>query len=192
VPASVAASFEALQAKQEKEKAAKEAKDKEETVEVDQWKTHTVKKGETIAILAAKYKTTAKDIKQWNNLKSNFVRPGQNLKIKFKVTKKVSAVAPPKTVTPVETLTREQLERLLDQLPGTEITPEIANQISAEESTRISEEFGNELGDDVSLPDDNLIEIMGVKYPKNDINSKLLTSLGLSAQEANEILKLIC
>ena len=192
VPASVAASFEALQAQQEKDKAAKEAKAKEETVEVDQWKTHTVKKGETLTILAAKYKTTVKDIKQANNLKSNFVRPGQNLKIKFKVTKKVSAVAPPKTVTPVETLTREQLESLLDELPGTEITPEIANQISAEESTRISEEFGNELGDDVSLPDDNLIEIMGVKYPKNDINSKLLTSLGLSAQEANEILKLIC
>lgn len=45
-------------------------------------KTHTVKKGETLSSIARKYNCTVKDIKNWNNLKSNTVKVGQKLKIK--------------------------------------------------------------------------------------------------------------
>lgn len=45
-------------------------------------KTHTVKKGETLSSIARKYNCTVKDIKNWNNLKSDKVKTGQKLKIK--------------------------------------------------------------------------------------------------------------
>ena len=45
-------------------------------------KTHTVKKVETLSSIARKYNCTVKDIKNWNNLKSDKVKTGQKLKIK--------------------------------------------------------------------------------------------------------------
>jgi membrane-bound lytic murein transglycosylase D len=46
------------------------------------FRTHTVRSGETLSGIAAKYKCTVNDIKKWNNLKSTVIRPGQKLKIK--------------------------------------------------------------------------------------------------------------
>ena len=45
-------------------------------------KTHTVKKGETLSSIARKHNCTVKEIKSWNNLKSDKVKVGQKLKIK--------------------------------------------------------------------------------------------------------------
>lgn len=45
-------------------------------------KTHTVKKGETLASIGRKYGCTSNDIKKWNNLKNNNIKVGQKLKIK--------------------------------------------------------------------------------------------------------------
>ncbi len=42
---------------------------------------HAVKRGETIGSIAAKYHTTAANIKKWNNLKSNTINVGQKLKV---------------------------------------------------------------------------------------------------------------
>jgi membrane-bound lytic murein transglycosylase D len=56
---------------------------------------HTVKKGENLGAIAQKYKCTATDIQNWNNLKNNTIFPGQKL-IVYKP-------APPgETVTAVE------------------------------------------------------------------------------------------
>jgi membrane-bound lytic murein transglycosylase D len=43
--------------------------------------THTVKKGETLQVIANKYGVTAGDIKKWNGMKSNTVRIGQKLRL---------------------------------------------------------------------------------------------------------------
>ena len=45
-------------------------------------KTHTVKRGETLSSIARKYNCTVKDLKKWNNMKSDKVNAGQKLKIK--------------------------------------------------------------------------------------------------------------
>ena len=54
---------------------------------VDQWKSHKVKKGETLATIAKKYGVSSKEIKSWNKLKSGTLKSGQTLKIKVRVQK---------------------------------------------------------------------------------------------------------
>ena len=41
--------------------------------------THTVKEGENLTMIADKYGVDVEDIKDWNNLKSNVIKPGQTL-----------------------------------------------------------------------------------------------------------------
>ena len=67
--------------------------DVEQTTKViweDQWKTHKVKKGETLKVVANKYGVTSSDVKKWNKLKSSTLKSGQNLKIKIKVKKTIT------------------------------------------------------------------------------------------------------
>lgn len=49
------------------------------------FKTHIVKKGETLSKLANKYNVEARDIKKWNNLSKNALKRGQRLKIKKQI-----------------------------------------------------------------------------------------------------------
>ena len=42
---------------------------------------HLVKKGETLFSLAKKYEVSLKELKKWNNLTSNLIKPGQKLKL---------------------------------------------------------------------------------------------------------------
>ncbi|MBT8194930.1 MAG: LysM peptidoglycan-binding domain-containing protein [Bacteroidia bacterium] len=44
--------------------------------------THSVKKGETLYSISVKYKVTVKELKEWNKLKTNFLKVGQKLKVK--------------------------------------------------------------------------------------------------------------
>ena len=62
--------------------------------EVRKW--HTVKKGETIATIAKKYKCTVVDIKDWNSLRSKKVHSGQKLTIYTVDTQKETVSASPK------------------------------------------------------------------------------------------------
>ncbi|WP_196894536.1 LysM peptidoglycan-binding domain-containing protein [Aureivirga marina] len=48
------------------------------------WKYHTVKSGNTLSGIGRKYGVSVKNIKKWNGLKSNLIRPKQKLKIKSK------------------------------------------------------------------------------------------------------------
>jgi membrane-bound lytic murein transglycosylase D len=43
--------------------------------------SHTVKQGETISTIAKRYKCSVTDIRAWNGLKSNYLKPGQKLVI---------------------------------------------------------------------------------------------------------------
>ena len=65
----------------------------------DQWKTHKVKKGETLKGVSTKYGVTSSDIKKWNKLKSSSLKIGQNLKVKVKVKKTITI---PKVTEPVD------------------------------------------------------------------------------------------
>jgi membrane-bound lytic murein transglycosylase D len=42
---------------------------------------HTVRSGESLGLIARKYNVTVTQIKQWNNLRSNMIHPGQKLVI---------------------------------------------------------------------------------------------------------------
>lgn len=44
-------------------------------------KTHTVKSGENLSVIANKYKCTVTELKEWNKLKSNTLSIGQKLKV---------------------------------------------------------------------------------------------------------------
>jgi membrane-bound lytic murein transglycosylase D len=46
------------------------------------YKTHVVRKGETLSKVANKYDVEIRDIKKWNNLSKNALKKGQRLKIK--------------------------------------------------------------------------------------------------------------
>lgn len=57
--------------------------------------THVVKKGETITSISRRYKCSVTDIRAWNGLKSNYLKPGQKLVIY--TAPKVNAPAPSST-----------------------------------------------------------------------------------------------
>lgn len=71
------------------------ASNKEETVNTEgkvtktvwdtDWKTHKVKKGESLGTIANKYDVALGDLKKWNKIKGSKIAPGQKLKIQTKV-----------------------------------------------------------------------------------------------------------
>lgn len=52
------------------------------------WKSHKVKKGESLGSIALKYNVSLADIRKWNKIKNSRISPGQTLKVQTK-TKKV-------------------------------------------------------------------------------------------------------
>ncbi len=66
---------------------------------------HTVVRGETLFALSRKYKVTVAEIKNWNDLKSNTLRLGQQLKIK--VPQKETQTTPKETPKPINTNPKE-------------------------------------------------------------------------------------
>jgi len=56
---------------------------------------HTVRSGENLGLIAKKYGTSVKQLKSWNGLKSNTIKPGQKLKVSNKVSKKTAIAAKP-------------------------------------------------------------------------------------------------
>jgi len=45
------------------------------------WRVHKVSRGESLSVVAQRYKVSVRQLKSANNLKSNVVRIGQTLKI---------------------------------------------------------------------------------------------------------------
>lgn len=65
--------------------------------------THKVVAGETISSIAAQYGCTANEIKDWNNLRRNAVRTGQQLKIYTASASAVAQTQPQQPATPAAT-----------------------------------------------------------------------------------------
>jgi membrane-bound lytic murein transglycosylase D len=57
------------------------------------YKTHVVKKGESLGKISNKYNVSVTDIKKWNGLKKSTLYAGQRLKIKQKITPPATATA---------------------------------------------------------------------------------------------------
>jgi len=70
-------------------------------------KTHRVKKGEHLLVIANKYNCSVNDLKRWNNLRSTRLQTGQQLKVYVNVPKKVEPLAvaskPKETVASIST-----------------------------------------------------------------------------------------
>ncbi|MGI9553678.1 MAG: LysM peptidoglycan-binding domain-containing protein, partial [Thermodesulfobacteriota bacterium] len=57
---------------------------------------HTVKRGETLSLIARKHGSSVSSIKSANNLKNSYIRPGQKLKVHSTVNRYVTKVRTPK------------------------------------------------------------------------------------------------
>jgi membrane-bound lytic murein transglycosylase D len=66
------------------------------------WKSHKVKKGESLGGIADKYNVSLAELKKWNKIKGSNIVPGQSLKIQTKVKKNVYVEASEKEVTTAE------------------------------------------------------------------------------------------
>jgi membrane-bound lytic murein transglycosylase D len=53
------------------------------------WKSHKVKKGESLGSIADKYNVSLAELRKWNKIKSTKIVPGQSLKVQTKVKKTV-------------------------------------------------------------------------------------------------------
>lgn len=67
-----------------------------------QAKIHTVRSGEHINTIARRYKCTVADIRSWNNLKSNYLKPGQKLTVYTPVKTETKPVVAATATKPVE------------------------------------------------------------------------------------------
>lgn len=54
------------------------------------WKTHSVKRGESLGSISNKYNVSLSEIKSWNKIKGSTIYPGQKLKIQTTVKKTVT------------------------------------------------------------------------------------------------------
>jgi membrane-bound lytic murein transglycosylase D len=67
------------------------------------WKTHKVRKGESLGSIADKYNVSLADLRKWNTIKSSRIVPGQSLKVQAKTKKVIYEEKKPSTSTPEET-----------------------------------------------------------------------------------------
>lgn len=72
---------------EEKPKTTKQAKSTEKKSDVADTKYHTVRRGETLGLIADRYDVTVSRLKDWNDLRSNKIVVGQRLKVVSSVDK---------------------------------------------------------------------------------------------------------
>jgi membrane-bound lytic murein transglycosylase D len=71
-------------------------------------RTHVVRKGETISTISRRYKCSVTDIRAWNGLKSNYLKPGQKLTIYSPGAPQQNAAAKEKAPTTEQPATTQQ------------------------------------------------------------------------------------
>lgn len=59
------------------------------TIWENQWKTHSVRRGESLGKIADKYDVSLAELKKWNKIKGSKVVPGQKLKVQTRVKKTI-------------------------------------------------------------------------------------------------------
>jgi membrane-bound lytic murein transglycosylase D len=72
------------------------------------WKTHKVKKGESLGTIANKHGVALAELKKWNKIKGSKITPGQNLKIQTKVKRTIYQDAPEQNVAEKKTTVTEE------------------------------------------------------------------------------------
>jgi membrane-bound lytic murein transglycosylase D len=99
-------------------------------------KTHTVKKGENLALIADKYDCTQSEIKKWNHLKSTKLKSGQKLTVQVVVKKKVAVsdnTVALKKETPSSTISSKKNSNDQNQLANNNVVKDSA--INSTDST---------------------------------------------------------
>ena len=76
--------------------------DEEPAEYVSKRKVHKVRSGETLARIARKYNVKISDLKAWNIIRGNSVRPGKNLVVYTRVKKKISPTGVEEEVEEIE------------------------------------------------------------------------------------------
>jgi membrane-bound lytic murein transglycosylase D len=66
------------------------------------WKSHKVKKGESLGSISKKYNVSMADIRKWNKIKNSKISPGQTLKVQTQVKKVVYEKKEPEVVQKTE------------------------------------------------------------------------------------------
>lgn len=84
-------------------------------------KYHKVRSGESLSVIAQKYRVSVSSLKKWNNLRSNMIKPGQKLVVQVSVQKVVSAK---EDQTVRENVKIEDRELPDSPLPAEEVKPE--------------------------------------------------------------------
>jgi len=75
-------------------------------------KSHKVRRGEQLQVIARKYHCSVNDLKKWNHLRSNKLTAGKSLTVYVNVTKRVNAKKPavlPQPVDPVVAATTDSV-----------------------------------------------------------------------------------
>lgn len=91
------------------------------TVWTKQRQTHKVKSGESLTVIARKYKVTFQQLKKWNKLKGDRIHPGQQLAVYVNVKKKIAIKPDPKN--------EEEDEPAEDPTPKQALTPTDSTKI---------------------------------------------------------------
>lgn len=101
----------------------------------DEWKSHKVKKGETLKSIATKYGVSSSDVKKWNKMSSSTVKIGQSLKIKVRVKKTITVPAPKD-----EKVEGGQAENKMSEEEAKKKAEEEAKKKAADEAKRKADE----------------------------------------------------
>jgi LysM repeat protein len=101
----------------------------------DEWKSHKVKKGETLKSIASKYGVSSSDVKKWNKMSSSTVKIGQSLKIKVRVKKTITVPAPKD-----EKVEGGQAENKMSEEEAKKKAEEEAKKKAADEAKRKADE----------------------------------------------------
>jgi membrane-bound lytic murein transglycosylase D len=96
------------------------------------YKTHVVRKGETLSKLSGKYDVSISEIKKWNKIKRNSLVAGQRLRIKREI-----KVAP--STTPIQLVAKNKATKT-KEAPVTEQQQVVASTEAPIESTKQAEE----------------------------------------------------
>jgi membrane-bound lytic murein transglycosylase D len=132
-------------------------------------KIHTVKKGESLGLIAGKYKVTTKNLMAWNKLKSNNLMIGQKLRVN----------APGKVVVYEEVATTDKVdkENKMTNSADNSVKAKYHTVTKGESLSKVSEEYSVSMSDLIawnSLESNNIIvgQKLRVNPPAGDNDSK--------------------
>lgn len=134
---------------------------------------HKVKKGETLGLLAGKYKCTVNDLKKWNKLRSTNLQIGQRLIVRPEQQIDLAQVkkpAPQSKPAPQPKTEEKAAEPVLNQ----EQNQEIVQQIMPEKDTIAKEETGTEV---VKTRTENVYHKVGPGETLGQLAEKYNTSI---------------